>query len=92
MTWYLGETSMCNDRELACLERIETSSKPPKTCVLALPNLPLSSPDTHSEVNQEYHTKTPFNLNLNNLLKFIKILTKTGFIRQFRTGLYKTRM
>ena len=29
----LGGTSMCNDRELACFERVETCLKPPKTCV-----------------------------------------------------------
>ena len=28
----------CNDWELACLERVETSSKTFKTCVLTLPN------------------------------------------------------
>ena len=49
-----------NDRELACLERVETSSKPPKTCILAMPNLPLSSPDTHSEDQSEHHRNTIF--------------------------------
>ena len=40
---------ICNDRELSCLERVETCSKPPKHVFFALPNLPISSPDTDSE-------------------------------------------
>ena len=32
-----------------------------QTCVLALPNLPLQSPDTDSEDQSEYHKNTIFN-------------------------------
>ena len=52
---------MCNDRELSCFERVETCSKPPKHVFFALPNLPLSSPDTDSEDQLEYHRNTIFN-------------------------------
>ena len=55
---------VCNNRELSCFEEL-------KTCVLTLPNLPLSSPDTHSEETRNI-TKTPYLT----ILLFIKILTK----------------
>ena len=53
----------------------------------ALPNLPLSSPDTDSEDQLEYHRNTI----LNNFNRFIEItnrlLTKTGFI-QIKNWIY----
>ena len=74
--------STCNDRELACFERLQMSSKTSKTCVLCTAELPLSSPDTHSEKPGNI-TKTPFYLNFNSLL------TKTRFINWIYTGLEK---
>ena len=56
----LGGPSMCNDRELSCFKRVETCSKPPKHVFFALLNLPLSSPDTNSENQLEYHRNTIF--------------------------------
>ena len=74
---------MCNDRELSCLERVETCSKPPKHVFFVLPNLPLSSPDTDSE-DQPNITRTPY---VNN---FTILLTKTELFNNLE--LYKTRM
>ena len=50
-----------------------------------MPNLPLSSPDTHSEDQLEYHKNTIFN----NFNRFIDITNKTGFIT-LKLNLYKT--
>ena len=60
---------MCNDRELACFKRL-------KTCVLALPNLPLSSPDTHPE-DQKISLKHHY------IYEFYYLLTKTGLFMNY---------
>ena len=67
---------MCNDRELSCIE--ESTSK---HAFCALPNLPLSSPDTDSEDQLEYHKNTIFN-------NFNHLLTKTKIFEYYRTRIY----
>ena len=49
----------CNDRELSCFERVKLVQNLQNMHSVALPNLPLSSPDTDSE-NQLNITKTPY--------------------------------
>ena len=75
---------ICNDGELSCFEKSETCSKPPKHVFFALPNLPLSSPDTDSEDLLNI-TETPY------IYEFYHLLTKTGFITP-KLDLYKTRI
>ena len=40
---------MCNDRELSCFERVKLVQNLQNMSSVALPNLPLPSPDTDSE-------------------------------------------
>ena len=56
----------------------KTAQKPPKHVFFTLPNLPLSSSDTHSEESENI-TKTPY---LAILIDLSKILTKTRIITQ----------
>ena len=80
MTWYLGRTSMCNDREQSRIEKSETCSNFQYMCSVALPNLPLSSPVLIQEnqlnirISQKTHNKyliilTFINKNHANLIK-----------------------
>ena len=62
----------------------ETSSNLQDMCSVALPNLPLSSPVLIQKNPIEYHKNTIFN-NFNRFIEITnRLLTKTGFIIQFR--------
>ena len=57
----------------------------------ALPNLPLSSPDTDSEDQLEYHRNTIFN-NFNRFIEITnRLLTKLDLYK-LKLDLYKTRI
>ena len=86
MTWYLGGTSMCNDRELSCLGKEWNLFKTSKTCVLLHCQICLYQAQILIQKTYWISTKTPYIYTI-----LIDLLTKTGFTT-LKPDLYKTRI